>query len=222
MLSVKNAIGPVMARVVFVVCPNKECQRFTAVVGLHEAKSTQYGYYPGKRYAEWRLVPPSDAKVFPDYIPESIRNDYREACMIRDASPKASATLSRRCLQGMIRDFWKVSGKRTLKEEIDAIRNEVEPETWEAIDSVRSVGNIGAHMEQDINLIIDVEPEEAKLLQWLIEHLMKDWYINRFERAERLKAVKALADAKAQAKKPSKTLEVPQLGVDPKVDEPSG
>ena len=31
---------------------------------------------------------------------------------------------------------------------------------WQAIDAVRSIGNIGAHMEKDINLIVDVDPEE--------------------------------------------------------------
>lgn len=209
-----------IARAVFVVCPNPKCREFTLAVGLHKA-TFAYGWARGARLAEWRLVPPSDAKVYPDYVPEAIRNDYQEACLIRDASPKASATLSRRCLQGMIRNFWKVKGKGSLKEEIEAIKDKVEPETWEAIDSVRGVGNIGAHMEQDINVIIDVDPDEAGRLLWLIELLMKDWYINRHEREQGLKALKELGDAKAQAKTPPKTLKVPQLGVNPEADKPS-
>lgn len=55
---------------------------------------------------EWHLIPPSGAKAFPDFVPAAIRADYEEACLIVDLSPKASATLSRRALQGMIRDFW--------------------------------------------------------------------------------------------------------------------
>jgi hypothetical protein len=81
----------------------------------------------------------------------------------------------------MIRDFWKVSKKR-LVDEIEAIKNKVDPHTWKAIDAVRKVGNIGAHMEKDINLIVDVEPEEASLLLNLIETLIKEWYVHRNER----------------------------------------
>ncbi len=49
----------------------------------------------------WRLLPPSSAKPQPKYVPEPIRDDYYEACSIRDLSPKASATIIRRCLQGI-------------------------------------------------------------------------------------------------------------------------
>jgi hypothetical protein len=54
---------------------------------------------------EWKLLPESRAKEFPDYVPAAILDDYRQACRIASFSPKASATLARRCLQGMIRDF---------------------------------------------------------------------------------------------------------------------
>ncbi|MFX8102761.1 DUF4145 domain-containing protein, partial [Acinetobacter baumannii] len=77
---------------------------------------------------------------------------------------------SRRCLQGMIRDYWGVS-KNTLNEEIKAIKDRIDPIIWQAIDAVRKIGNIGAHMEKDINFIIDVEPNEAQMLIGLIEML---------------------------------------------------
>ena len=54
------------------------------------------------------IRPNTLAKQFPDYIPKAIRQDYEEAYSIVNLSPKASATLSRRCLQGMIREFWKI------------------------------------------------------------------------------------------------------------------
>jgi hypothetical protein len=41
----------------------------------------------------------------------------------------------------------------------------------EAIDIVRNIGNIGAHMEADINVIVDVDPDEAQTLIELIETL---------------------------------------------------
>ena len=39
-------------------------------------------------------------------------------------------------------------------------------------------------MEKDVNEIIDIEPEEAKLLIKLIENLIQDWYIARHKREE--------------------------------------
>jgi hypothetical protein len=131
-------------------------------------------------------------------------DDYVEACAIRDLSPKASATLSRRCLQGIIRDFWKVS-KPTLVQEIEAIKDKTDPLTWEAIDSVRKIGNISAHMEADINVIVDVDANEAQLLIELIETLIKDWYVVRHDREKRLKAIVAARDAKDAAKAAAKT-----------------
>lgn len=174
----------------FIACPNPDCREFVFSVTL---------YALSKRVKTWNLIPPSQAKVFPPYVPKPILDDYTEACLIKDLSPKASATLSRRCLQGMIRDFWK-GKKDRLIDEIEGIKNKVDPLTWEAIDAVRKVGNIGAHMEKDINLIIDVEPNEASLLINLIESLINDWYINRHEREERLKAIVEMGKQKESKK----------------------
>ena len=167
---------------------------------MHEMEITSTGPDIIKGLLEkWNLIPPSSAKVFPAYVPQVIRDDYVEACNIRDLSPKASATLSRRCLQGMIRDFWGVS-KARLIEEIQGIKDKVDADTWAAIDAVRSVGNIGAHMEKDINVIVDVDPEEAQILIELIELLIRDWYITRHQRQERLKAIVQVRDSKDAAK----------------------
>ncbi|HCB1918898.1 TPA: DUF4145 domain-containing protein [Citrobacter braakii] len=139
-------------------------------------------------------------KEYPDYIPTGILQDYREACSIAGLSPKASATLARRCLQGMIRDFWQVKPD-TLFNEIQAIKDEISSDMWDVIDGVRKVGNIGAHMEKDINLIIDVNPDEATLLINMIEMLLDDWYVARFEKQQRIEKMKQLAVDKTQAKK---------------------
>ena len=83
-----------------------------------------------------------------------------------------------------------------LFQEIEAIKEFVSSDTWEAIDAVRKIGNIGAHMEQDVNLIVDVDPKEAAILIQLIESLFEDWYLERHKRQERNAVVKALADTK--------------------------
>lgn len=134
------------------------------------------------------IYPNSLAKQYPDYIPKAIREDYEEACSIVNLSPKASATLCRRCLQGMIRDFWKIS-KNTLYEEINELKDKIPVSQWSAIDSTRSIGNIGAHMEKDVNVIVDIEPNEAKQLIKLIELLIDKWYVARNDEQQLLKSI---------------------------------
>ena len=146
------------------------------------------------------IRPQSQARKYPDYIPLAIRSDYEEASAILYLSPKASATLSRRCLQGMIRDFFQIS-KSSLFEEINAIKDKIPAEQWAVLDGVRRIGNIGAHMEKDINLIVDIEPEEAQKLIKLIEFLLQQWYIERHNRQKLFADIIGIDQAKQQDRK---------------------
>lgn len=198
-LTIKNADGERALTSVFVVCPNPNCKKFTLKLLLSPTwYSEGRGWTDGSAIQEWQLIPSSKAQTFPDYVPQAVRNDYSEACLIANLSPKASATLARRCLQGILRDFWQVRPGR-LVDEIEQIKDKVDSLTWDAIEAVRKVGNIGAHMEKDINVIVDVEPQEADLLIGLIETLIRDWYIAREERKARLNQISQLAQKKNSA-----------------------
>jgi Domain of unknown function (DUF4145) len=184
----------------FICCPNPSCTRITLLASLFKGKriGTEINR-TDEIVGEWQLVPPSSGRRFPDYVPAPLLADYHEACSIRDLSPKASATLSRRVLQGMIRDFFGVSEGR-LVDEIKAIRDRIDPLTWQAIDALRKIGNIGAHMEKDINVIVDVDPGEADRLIWLIERLIRDWYVTRHEREKNLREIAEIGDSKTENK----------------------
>ncbi len=196
-----NKLGDLGLRTRVVVCPNSKCKEFTLWGALYKVE------FDGTRWRavsdpilSWELKPESTAKPFPSYIPAPILADYAEACLIVGKSPKASATLARRCLQGIIRDFWKISKPRLI-DEIAALQGQIDGTTWKAIDAVRSIGNIGAHMEKDINLIVDVDPTEADLLLRLIEVLLEEWYIRRYERERHMQNVIAAAAAKSKPPK---------------------
>lgn len=146
------------------------------------------------------IIPDSAARQFPDYIPLQIRNDYTEAFDIQHLSPKASATLARRCLQGMIRDFFEVKPGK-LNDEINQIQDKTDPSVWSVIHSVRQLGNIGAHMEQDINKIVDIDPDEAGKLIKLIEFLLEKWYINRHDAETLFDEINAINDEKQNERK---------------------
>ena len=190
-------------------CANPECEKTSLHVRAGEAEfgSGNASLNDDNIVFSQMLIPQGSAKPQPDFIPEPLREDYYEACLIRDLSPKASATLIRRCLQGMIRDFAKIA-KATLAREIEALRKAVDDgsadraisrESVDAIDQVRGIGNIGAHMEKDIDLIIEVDPGEAEALIELVEMLFEEWYGARHRRQTRLQHISAIADAKKQA-----------------------
>ncbi len=185
----QSTSGRVGFGVAAITCPNIECKKLKLKGYLSKANTNGY---ETDVIQTWNLLPESEAKVLPDYIPDAIRQDYLEACRIRDLSPKASATLSRRCLQGMIRNFHGIS-KSTLFDEIKDLEGKISQDVWESINAVREVGNVGAHMKKDINIIVDVEPEEAQLLIGLIEQLIEDWYVVREERRKRSENLKQIA-----------------------------
>jgi hypothetical protein len=195
--NLNSKYGNQMLRTTAISCPNPECREIVVLGSLHDHKfdSAARVWKDGPATRRWNLVPEASSKVFPDYVPTAIRGDYREACLVRSLSPKASATLSRRCVQGIIRDFWGIR-KARLKDEIDAIQDKVDPSTWDAIDAVRKLGNIGAHMEADINTIVDVDPEEAELMIELVETLIADWYVARNQRKTRMSSLTNAAKAK--------------------------
>lgn len=201
--------GYTVFRAFWDLCPNSQCKEVSFKIHRYDNPKGSIFLDNGKLKCHVgqvslsstnRILPElANALKLPDYIPSQIQQDYYEACRIIELSPKASATLLRRCLQGMIRDFWGIK-KARLIDEINALE-EKEPGTKDLIDPIRSIGNIGAHMEADVNLIVDIEPEEAILLKEMIEQLIEDWYTERNKREQRIAKIKAVAAEKELLRK---------------------
>lgn len=217
-----NAEGDLALQREVTICANSDCKRTTIHIQIGNYKvfqTTNFGVryeLTGQLIFDDTVAPRSAAKPQPAYIPRALRQDYEEACLIANLSPKASATLTRRCLQGMIRDFADISRKR-LVDEIDELKTAVEdgtadraitPETVAAIDHVRSVGNIGAHMEADIDHIVSVDPGEAKAMIELVEMLFDEWYGARHRRTERLATIERIRSEKDEIKRAAKDMAV--------------
>ncbi len=119
------------------------------------AYETRHLVYP------FQVSPPT----VPAEVPAQLANDYLEAYQVVPFSPKASAALSRRCLQHLLRDVAKTK-KRDLIEQIDEVLPTLPSHLARLIDSVRVVGNFAAHPMKSTHtgVIIDVEPGEAELL----------------------------------------------------------
>lgn len=196
------------------VCPNPACREYTVRASLHKvvekkAKKPAGGFAihhedVGRPLSSAQLRPQSRARTFPSYIPRPILDDYAQASLIKDLSPTAAAALARRCLRGIIRDYWGISKNRMI-DEIDALQSRVDEVTWQAIDSVRRIGNIGAHMGDDANKLVDTDPDEADLLLDLIEIVIEDWYIARHEREKHLESIVAITRARQAQKRRGET-----------------
>jgi hypothetical protein len=119
-------------------CADPKCNRLSLFVGICSGIREVSGSLTTSSYFLYeRLYPKPAGKPFPASVPEKMLEDYREAWSIINLSPKSSATLARRCLQAMIRDFCGIH-ERTLFKEIevleaklaeDALPKGVEPET---------------------------------------------------------------------------------------------
>jgi len=113
-------------------------------------------------------------------VPDIYAQDYKEACLVFSDSPKASAALSRRCLQNLLRDVQKVKHQDLSKEIQEVLDLKVLPShLGEAIDAVRIIGNFAAHPNKNKNTgeIIDVEQGEAEWLLDVLEGLFDFYFV---------------------------------------------
>jgi len=119
--------------------------------------------------------PPVPAEVTP-----AIAADYAQACLVQQDSAKASAALSRRCLQHILRDRGGVS-PGNLANEIDQVisAHGLPTGVAEALDAVREIGNFAAHPTKSTATgeVIDVEPGEAEWNLSVVEALMDIYYV---------------------------------------------
>lgn len=188
-------------------CPNPECHAsdLRVIVRRSEALKQPSGHvhYAADKgpagIGAFQFLPSTPAPLS-KHVPRAVLTDYQEAYLIRELSPKASATLARRALQGMVRDFWGVS-KSKLHDELLAIKDRCDPDVYDAMMAVKSVGNIGAHPERDVSLIVEVVSGEAQQLLDVIHLLDQEWYLARAERAARIDRMKELGAEKQELKR---------------------
>ena len=116
----------------------------------------------------------------PAEVTTTLAADYAEACLVLPDSPKASAALSRRCLQNLLREAAKVK-PGNLDNEIQEVINsgKLPSHLAEAIDSIRQIGNFAAHptKSQSTGEIVPVEPEEASWNLDVLESLFDFYYV---------------------------------------------
>jgi hypothetical protein len=136
----------------------------------------------------------------PPEVPREIAEDYKEACAVLADSPKASAALSRRSLQLLLRS---VAGIKPgdLSSEIQQVLDSktLPTSVAENVDAIRNIGNFAAHPTKSTSTgeIVPVEPEEAEWNLDVLESLFDVYYVQPARaKAKRDALNKKLQDAK--------------------------
>lgn len=142
----------------------------------------------------------------PPEVVEPYASDYYEACLILSDSPRASAALSRRCLQMLLREKADINPEE-LSGEIEQVlaSRALPPEITSMVAGICDVGNFAAYPLKSSHpgLVQDVQPGEAEYFIDVLEALF-DFYLVRPAQSKKkrnaLKERSAASDANAQAR----------------------
>ena len=172
------------------VCPT--CERIICAV-----ERTSLHKRTGEKPLRIIAYPKATARPVPPAVEAAFANDFKEACLVIGDSEKASAALSRRCLQNLLREKAETK-ERDLAAQIQEVlaSGKLPSHLAEAIDGVRVIGNFGAHpiKSKHTGEVIDVEKGEA---EWLLETLegLFDFY---FVQPAKLKVKRAALNKKLE------------------------
>lgn len=135
------------------------------------------------------IYPLIDARdQLPPEVLEEFREDFNEASLVLNLSPKASAALSRRCLQRFFHNKLGIVKGSLVTEIEEFIQTQKAPSyVLEVVDAVRNIGNFAAHPIKDKNTgeIVDVEPGEAEWLLEVLEALFDFYFVQPAKLEER-------------------------------------
>jgi hypothetical protein len=132
-------------------------------------------------------------------VPSEYSGEYVEASALLAVSPKASAAISRRLLQRMLRDVLKVKPGELSKEIDEALAGGTLPsDIAKNLDAIRNVGNFATHPIKNTSTgeVVEVEPGEAEWTIELIEDLFDLWFTRPAVQEKRREALnKKLAES---------------------------
>lgn len=171
-------------------CPNPDCRRSIYFLLNGEFYQNRQNYRWNIRTDEsdneliskGELIRPkgSSRPPVPNEVPQEIANDYNESCLVLPDSPKASAALSRRALQHLLRDVAGINNGN-LANEIQQVldSNQLPSYLSESIDAIRNIGNFAAHPSKSTSTgeIVEVEAGEGEWNLEVLEMLFDFYYV---------------------------------------------
>lgn len=168
----------------FVLSLVEEYKRFISGGQSHYHERREFLCYP-------RAI--SRAPLSPS-VPEAFASDYHEACVTLTDSAKASAALSRRCVQHVMREVAKVK-PGNLADEIQEVidSGKLPSHLSESLDAIRNIGNFAAHpiKSKASGEVMEVEPGEAEWNLDVLESLFDFYFVQPAEIKKKRDALNA-------------------------------
>jgi phage FluMu protein Com len=186
--------------VVFARCPQCNHVIITVEFGKFVPKDDGKAFVAENEFVVW---PRQTTRPVPPEVPSHIASDYTEAVEVLNISPKASAALSRRCLQAVLREAGNAN-QHNLVDQIKAVTPTLPSYIAENVDAIRNIGNFAAHPGKDkaSGEIIDVEPGEAEWNLDVLDMLFDFYYVQPTLAKKKRDALNA--KLKAAGKRPMK------------------
>ena len=161
-------------------CP--ECQNELILVEQYKNYALLSQYY---------AVPQRPTREKIRGIPEKYASLYQDASDVLGTSPRASAALSRGCLQMLLREYGGVK-PGTLESEIKQVvaSNSLPARLATTIDTIRIRGNYAVHPDKSNKpgKITDIEEGEAEWGLEILKDLFEHYITKPTEQSERMKA----------------------------------
>jgi len=164
------------------ICPNEECAKIIVELAVGQPINANVRNFSLAKIYRRQTVKPftSNRPPVPAEVELGFATDYTEACLILSPSPKASAALSRRCLQSILREKAGVTKGNLANEIQQVIDNKSLPSHLsESIDAIRNIGNFAAHPVKSTSSgeVVDVENGEAEWLLDVLEALFDFYFV---------------------------------------------
>jgi hypothetical protein len=159
-------------------CPNSKCGK-TIIQVKSFIRNTPNDTDPLEPTQEIFVYPEhATGRPVPQEVDEKYSKDFIEACKIVNLSPSASATLSRRCMQHILRGKLDARGK-DLQQEIISVKDKLPSDVYDSLTAVREGGNLAAHVSLNTKtgVIVEVDQDEAEYLLLVIEILFHELFV---------------------------------------------
>jgi hypothetical protein len=130
--------------------------------------------------APFMAYPKGYTRPIPPEVTKPYKRDFLEACLVLNDSPKASAALSRRNVQAILRDKAGTKSK-DLYDQIEEVINSGKVPSYvsDGLHGVRVIGNFAAHPLKSTNTgeIMEVEDNEAEWNLDTLERLFDFYFV---------------------------------------------
>ena len=147
----------------------------------------------GNMVVSRRMIRPKSAERHcPQEVPSHFADDFKESSLVLEDSPKASAALSRRCLQSLLKEEAKTKRRDLADQIIEVNTGSLLPSYLASdLDAVRSIGNFAAHpiKSEQTGEILPVEPGEAEWNLDVLEALFDFYFVSPAQNQRRKNAL---------------------------------